>query len=83
MPKAIFFPEQKEIQIEKGITIMKAAEKAGVYINSLCGGNGVCGKCKVQITGGDIRADKNSISFLWTPIFPKLICIIFLKNILS
>ncbi|MBW1797610.1 MAG: DUF4445 domain-containing protein, partial [Deltaproteobacteria bacterium] len=28
------------------------------------GGKGVCGKCRVQIADGKVRADKNSISFL-------------------
>ena len=59
-----FLPDGKEIEIESGTTIMKAAEKAGVFINSLCGGKGVCGRCRVQISNGKIRADKNSISFL-------------------
>ena len=43
---------------------MQAAEKAGAYINSLCGGKGVCGKCRVQVTNGKVLADKHSIGFL-------------------
>jgi len=43
---------------------MQTAEKAGVYINSLCGGKGVCGKCRVQVTNGKVLADKHSIGFL-------------------
>ncbi|GAF75151.1 unnamed protein product [marine sediment metagenome] len=43
---------------------MQAAEKAGVYINTLCGGKGVCGKCRVQVTDGKVLADKHSIGFL-------------------
>ncbi|MFO7737850.1 MAG: 2Fe-2S iron-sulfur cluster-binding protein, partial [Desulfatiglandaceae bacterium] len=59
-----FLPEAKRIRVEAGTTLMEAAEKAGVYINSLCGGKGVCGRCRVQVIDGDVRADKNSISFL-------------------
>lgn len=62
--KLFFLPDQKEMEVEHGTTIMEAAQEAGVYINSLCGGEGVCGKCRVQVTEGNIRADKNSISFL-------------------
>lgn len=59
-----FLPEAKKAQVEAGTTLMEAAEKAGVYINSLCGGKGVCGRCRVQVIDGEVKADKNSISFL-------------------
>lgn len=64
MLKVTFLPDEKEIEVEAGSTLIEAAEKAGVYINSLCGGNGVCGRCRVQVTDGKIRVDKYSISFL-------------------
>jgi uncharacterized 2Fe-2S/4Fe-4S cluster protein (DUF4445 family) len=59
-----FLPEGKTVDVEAGTTLMKAAEQAGVYINTLCGGKGVCGRCRVQVTNGKIRADKHSISLL-------------------
>ncbi len=59
-----FLPDEKEVQVDSGRTLMEAAEKAEVYLNSLCGGKGVCGKCKVQIKGDGIRADKHSMGFL-------------------
>ena len=64
MHKVTFLPEGRETEVKENSTLMEAAEKAGVYINSLCGGKGVCGRCRVQVTGGNVRADKNSISFL-------------------
>src|SRR4030042_4084575 len=64
MSKVVFLPDQKNVEAEKETTIMEAAQKAGVYINSLCGGNGVCGRCKVQVSGGRVLADKDSISLL-------------------
>ena len=64
MYKVIFLPDMKEVEVEAGTTLLEAAEKAGVYINSLCGGEGVCGRCRVQIINGGVKADKNSISFL-------------------
>jgi uncharacterized 2Fe-2S/4Fe-4S cluster protein (DUF4445 family) len=64
MPKVSFLPDGKEVDVETGTTLMEAAEKAGVYINNLCGGKGVCGRCRVQVLNGKIRADKHSISFL-------------------
>ena len=61
--KVTFLPEQKEVEADEGVTLFEAAEKAGVYLNSLCGGEGVCGKCRVQVTKGNIKADKHSIVF--------------------
>ena len=62
--RVLFLPDGKEVEVEAGVSLMEAAEKAEVYINSLCGGKGVCGKCKVQIKSDGIRADKHSIGFL-------------------
>jgi len=62
--KLIFLPDSKDVSVKAGATIMEAAEKAAVFINTLCGGNGACGKCRVQVMDGKVRADKNSISLL-------------------
>lgn len=62
--KIKFLPDNKEVEIEAGATIKDAAEKAGVFINSLCGGNGACGKCKVQVSEGKAHADMESLNYL-------------------
>jgi len=64
MFKVRFLPEGKEIEVEGGTTLMEAAQSAGVHINNLCGGKGVCGRCRVKVANGRIRADKHSISLL-------------------
>lgn len=64
MHKVTFLTEGREIEVEENTTLMEAAEKAEVYINTLCGGEGACGRCRIQVTGGKVRADKHSISFL-------------------
>ena len=61
--KVTFLPEKKEKQVDEGATLFEAAEKSGVYLNSLCGGEGVCGKCRVQIIKGNTKADNNSVVF--------------------
>jgi uncharacterized 2Fe-2S/4Fe-4S cluster protein (DUF4445 family) len=40
------------ITVPAGTTILAAAAKAGVFINSLCGGDGVCGRCRVIVREG-------------------------------
>jgi len=64
MFKLKFLPDGKEVEVEGGTTLMEAAQNAGVHINNLCGGNGVCGSCRVKIANCRIRADKHSISLL-------------------
>jgi uncharacterized 2Fe-2S/4Fe-4S cluster protein (DUF4445 family) len=52
--KITFYPDNKTIEVERGKTILSAAISAGVYINSSCGGDGVCGRCKVIIKKGQV-----------------------------
>lgn len=37
---------------------MEAALAAGVHINATCGGQGVCGKCRVIIKAGEVESEK-------------------------
>ncbi|MBN1643422.1 MAG: DUF4445 domain-containing protein [Dehalococcoidales bacterium] len=60
--KVTFLPDNKIIEIEAGSTLLQAAEKAGVLINSLCGGDGLCGECRLQVVSGRAMADKNAIA---------------------
>ncbi len=53
MPKVKFAPQNKEIDIEPGTNLLKAADQAGLYIEGDCAGRGTCGKCRVKITEGD------------------------------
>ncbi|MBM3253671.1 MAG: DUF4445 domain-containing protein [Candidatus Omnitrophica bacterium] len=55
--KVTFFPEGKTIEVQKGRELLSAAISAGVYINSSCGGDGVCGRCKVIIKKGQVKAE--------------------------
>ncbi|MFO7997081.1 MAG: ASKHA domain-containing protein [Dehalococcoidia bacterium] len=61
--KVMFLPDQKEAEVDEGASLFEAAEKVGVYLNSLCAGEGVCGKCRVQVIKGNLKADKNAIAF--------------------
>ena len=54
-----FLPEERSIEVAPGKTIMEAAIAAGVPINSICGGDGVCGKCRVLIRSGKVTAEPN------------------------
>ena len=44
-----FFPYETTVEVEEGTTIAEAAQRGDVFINNLCGGEGVCGECRVQV----------------------------------
>ncbi len=44
-----FEPSSLEVKVPMGTSLLYAANKAGIYISSICGGDGYCGKCKVVI----------------------------------
>jgi len=50
-----FQPHGISIPADDGDILIRAAMEAGVHINASCGGEGVCGKCRVLIEGGDIE----------------------------
>ncbi|MGD2187149.1 MAG: ASKHA domain-containing protein [Desulfobacterales bacterium] len=54
--KVVFLPHKTKITVPDGETIIHAALEAGVHINASCGGEGVCGKCRVLIEEGTVEA---------------------------
>ena len=53
--KVIFQPSGIRGDVKKGATIVEASRELGVDLENLCGGKGVCGKCKVRIEEGYFR----------------------------
>ncbi len=51
----LFTPDQVSVEVPAGTTILSAAVKSGIYLNSLCGGDGVCGRCRVIVKLGEIH----------------------------
>ena len=56
-----FHPDNITVQAEEGENLLSVAAAAGVYIPAYCGGDGVCGKCKVKIDEGEVYADKTTL----------------------
>lgn len=50
-------PEPSKIEVNKGRDLLSAAVAAGVHIYSSCGGDGVCGRCKVIVKKGNIKTE--------------------------
>jgi uncharacterized 2Fe-2S/4Fe-4S cluster protein (DUF4445 family) len=50
-----FEPSGLRIEVPAGTVLLEAAHKVGVYLTSICGGDGYCGKCKVEIDKGEFQ----------------------------
>lgn len=48
-----FLPHNISVEVPAGTLLIRAALRAGVHINASCGGDGVCGKCRVRLLNGN------------------------------
>lgn len=46
-----FEPIGRKVTYSRPLTVLEAAQKAGVEILALCGGLGACGRCRVKVQG--------------------------------
>ncbi|MFZ7101113.1 MAG: ASKHA domain-containing protein [Peptococcaceae bacterium] len=58
MIKVRFLPSEKTVEVPSGNSILQAAIAAGEQIESTCGGQGTCGKCKVKIVSPPQPAER-------------------------
>ena len=58
--KVTFYPDNKSIEVENDTTILSAALSCGIYLNSVCGGDGICGRCKLIVKKGKVISQPNS-----------------------
>ena len=49
------FDNGASVAVPTGTLLSEAAQLAGIDIGQPCGGQGRCGRCAVQVTGGSIR----------------------------
>ena len=47
-------PDNRELQVPAGATILKAAQAAGIDITATCGGRGRCTSCRVKFLRGTV-----------------------------
>jgi uncharacterized 2Fe-2S/4Fe-4S cluster protein (DUF4445 family) len=58
MRTVTFLPGYRKIDVARGSTILDAAQRAGLNINVVCGGQGKCGKCVVYVQSGKAEFDR-------------------------
>jgi len=49
----LFMPSGRRGRFPHGTPVLDAARSLGVYIESVCGGRGICGRCQIQVTEGE------------------------------
>ena len=59
--KVSFLPDDVSALVEEGTTLDEAAKLAGVYVNNICGGDGLCGKCRVIVRDGRVRTKATAL----------------------
>ncbi len=62
--KITFQPANRTVEAEEGETIFDAASRGNIEIGNLCGGQGVCGKCRVRVLRGKVRRSAKSLGYL-------------------
>lgn len=48
--KIVFLPAHTECEYQEGERLLEIAARAGIYLDSVCGGKGTCKKCQVSVT---------------------------------
>ena len=55
-----FHPQNKTARVKKGSSLLEATQKAQITINNLCGGDGICGRCKMIVKKGEVYGEVSS-----------------------
>jgi uncharacterized 2Fe-2S/4Fe-4S cluster protein (DUF4445 family) len=49
----VFTPTGRRGKVRHGTTVLEAARKLGVDLDSVCGGRAICGRCQIDFKAGD------------------------------
>ncbi|MDD1724042.1 MAG: ASKHA domain-containing protein [Methanospirillum sp.] len=56
----LFQPMNRMVAVPAGSTVLDAIREAGITFESICGGKGLCGKCRVIHRSGEISHEESS-----------------------
>ena len=59
-----FEPMGLTVRVTAGSTLLEAGHAADIYLSSICGGDGYCGKCKAVIDEGRVEHRPTNLSCL-------------------
>ena len=68
-----FKPDNKQISIHSGARLIEAAGQAGIILNAVCGGKGICKKCLVKLEpdGREVLACQHRVESDLTVTIPN------------
>lgn len=49
----VFQPSGRRGRFPHGMPVLQAARQLGVYLESVCGGRGLCGRCQIEVAAGE------------------------------
>jgi uncharacterized 2Fe-2S/4Fe-4S cluster protein (DUF4445 family) len=52
MPRVIFVDEGKTAEFPEGKTLLSCAGEMGIKVSQVCGGDGACGTCRIEVVEG-------------------------------
>ncbi len=61
--KVAFQPSGRTVYVLEDTVVFEAAARAGIILQSPCGGKGTCGKCRVRVASGQAGATEACRSF--------------------
>jgi uncharacterized 2Fe-2S/4Fe-4S cluster protein (DUF4445 family) len=59
--RVTFKPYDLSVEVPEGENLLRAAVQAGVHINASCGGEGVCGKCRILLEAGELESSRSGL----------------------
>jgi uncharacterized 2Fe-2S/4Fe-4S cluster protein (DUF4445 family) len=59
--RVVFKPYDITVEVPEGENLLRVALQAGVHINASCGGEGVCGKCRILLEEGELDSLRSGL----------------------
>lgn len=69
--KIKFMPDNVETEASAGESLVDVAARVALHINASCGGEGVCGRCRVELKDGEVDSRSGPGVFLTTSEYAK------------
>ena len=62
-----FLPADRTVYVLEDTRLIEAAADAGIILDSPCGGEGICGKCRVQVKTSSQRTHESRKKYSFCP----------------
>lgn len=52
-----FQPQNRSVKVNKDSSLLEAVSAADITINNICGGDGICGRCRMIVRRGEVSSE--------------------------